>query len=97
MLRDGAYAGIATHDSELVEGAFDLISRYGLRKDQYEFQMLLGVRPELHSRILGAGHRLRIYVPFGKQWYQYSIRRFKENPSVAGNVLKAIFSRNRLN
>jgi len=97
MIRGGAYAGIATHDSELVEGAFELISRYGLRRDQYEFQMLLGVRPELRTQILGAGHRLRVYVPFGKQWYQYSIRRFKENPSIAGNVLKALFSRDRMN
>jgi len=97
MIRDGAYVGIATHDSELVEGAYRLISRYGLRKDRYEFQMLLGVRPELRSEILRAGHRVRVYVPFGKQWYRYSIRRFKENPQIAGNVLKALFSRHRFN
>jgi len=97
MIRDGAYPGIATHDSELVEGAFDLIARYGLGEERYEFQMLLGVRPELRAQILAAGHRVRVYVPFGKQWYQYSIRRFKENPSIAGNVLKAFFSRHRFN
>jgi len=97
MIREGAYPGIATHDSALVEGAYGLISRYGLRREQYEFQMLLGVRPELRSQILRAGHRVRVYVPFGKQWYQYTIRRFKENPSIAGNVLKALFSRHRFN
>lgn len=97
MIRDGAYPAIATHDSELVEGAMALIARYGLRKEQYEFQMLLGVRPELRSQILQAGHRVRVYVPFGRQWYQYSIRRFKENPQIAGNVLKALFSRHRFN
>jgi proline dehydrogenase len=97
MIRDGAYPGIATHDSDLVEGAFRLIERYKLGREQYEFQMLLGVRPELRAQILRAGHRVRVYVPFGKQWYQYSIRRFKENPSIAGNVLKALFSRHRFN
>jgi proline dehydrogenase len=97
MIRDGAYVGIATHDSELVEGAYRLIEKYSLPKDRYEFQMLLGVRTELRTGILRKGHRLRVYVPFGEQWYQYSIRRFKENPQIAGNVLRALFSRNRLN
>ncbi len=97
MFRAGGYVGIATHDILLVEGAYRLIEQLGLRKDQYEFQMLLGVLPELRARILAKGHRLRVYVPFGSHWYQYSIRRFKENPQVAGNVLKALFTRNRLN
>lgn len=97
MLKNKAYVGIATHDSELVEGAERLISQLKLQKNEYEFQMLLGVRPELRERILGDGHRLRIYVPFGKQWYQYSIRRFKENPRMAGYVFKALFSRNSHN
>ncbi len=97
MLRANAYVGIATHDDALIGEAYRLIKELKLRTDQYEFQMLLGVRPELRSRILRDGHRLRIYVPFGRQWYQYSIRRFKENPQIAGYVLKALFSRNRLN
>ncbi len=97
MIGSGGYVGIATHDSQLVEGAYRLIERFRLGKDQYEFQMLLGVLPELRSQILAKGHRLRVYVPFGKQWYQYSIRRFKENPQVAGNVLKALWTRNRSN
>jgi proline dehydrogenase len=89
-----AYVGIATHDTALVEGAFRMIREMGLRKEEYEFQMLLGVRPDLRRRILADGHRLRVYVPFGRHWYQYSIRRFKENPQVAGHVLQALFSGN---
>jgi proline dehydrogenase len=94
LLRAKAYVGIATHDDELIEAGCRLVRELGLAKSDYEFQMLLGVRPELRARILRDGHRLRIYVPFGRQWYQYSIRRFKENPQVAGNVIKALFSRN---
>jgi proline dehydrogenase len=97
MLREKSYVGIATHDSELVDAAYRMISEMKLQKNEYEFQMLLGVRPELRSKILRDGHRLRVYVPFGKHWSQYSIRRFKENPQVAGYVLKALFSRNHVN
>ncbi|TAK53316.1 MAG: proline dehydrogenase [Bacteroidetes bacterium] len=94
MLKEKAYVGIATHDRELVESSYKLIKAMNLQKHEYEFQMLLGVQPELRSRILKDGHRIRVYVPFGKQWYRYSIRRFKENPNVAGQVFKSLFSRN---
>jgi proline dehydrogenase len=94
LLRGKAYVGIATHDDELIEAGYRLVRDLGLPRSAYEFQMLLGVRPELRARINRDGHRLRIYVPFGRQWYRYSIRRFKENPQVAGNVIKALFSRN---
>jgi proline dehydrogenase len=94
MLQNGSYVGIATHDSVLVDGAEAIIAKMGLRKDQYEFQMLLGVRPELRRRLVRAGHRVRLYVPFGEHWYGYSTRRFKENPEIAGYVFKAIFTRN---
>ncbi|HUL44969.1 MAG TPA: proline dehydrogenase family protein [Bacteroidota bacterium] len=94
MLNQKAYVGIATHDDELVRAGYRLVKEHGLKSSEYEFQMLLGVRPELRARILRDGHRLRVYVPFGKHWYRYSIRRFKENPQVAGNVLKALFSHN---
>jgi proline dehydrogenase len=94
MLREQCYVGIATHDNELIDAACALIKKMNLKESEYEFQMLLGVRPELRQRILRDGHRVRIYVPFGKQWYQYSIRRFKENPQIAGYVLKALLRRN---
>ena len=95
MLRAGAYVGIATHDSVLVDGAQAMIRDLGLRKDQYEFQMLLGVRPELRRTLVREGHKVRVYVPFGEHWYGYSTRRFKENPEIAGYVFKAIFMPNR--
>ena len=94
IMESGCYVGIATHDEYLVEKAYELIGKRNLGKDQYEFQMLLGVREALRESIVRAGHRLRVYVPFGEQWYAYSVRRLKENPQIAGYVLKAMFSRN---
>jgi proline dehydrogenase len=94
MLTHGSYVGIATHDTVLVDGAEAMIRRLGLRRDQYEFQMLLGVRPELRRRLVRTGHKVRLYVPFGEHWYAYSMRRFKENPEVAGYVFRALFTRN---
>jgi proline dehydrogenase len=89
----GAYCGIATHDDFLITGAEKIVKDLGLTKQQYEFQMLLGVRENLRDQVLSRGHRMRIYVPFGERWYEYSIRRFQENPNVAGQVLKSIFSK----
>ncbi len=86
LLDGGCYAAIATHDEWLVDRALAAISERGLARDAYEFQMLLGVRPELGDRLVADGHRLRIYVPFGRQWYEYSVRRLQENPKIAGYV-----------
>jgi proline dehydrogenase len=94
MLKGGCYVGIATHDSVLVEAAERTISAMGLKRDQYEFQMLLGVRPELRRTLVRKGHRVRLYVPFGEHWHGYSMRRFKENPEIAGYVFRALFTRN---
>lgn len=88
MLGGGAYVGIATHDERLVWEALNLIDRLGLTPDQYEFQMLMGVDPTLEQMILSSGHPLRVYVPFGPQWHAYSLRRFKENPTIARYVLQ---------
>jgi proline dehydrogenase len=88
LLDGGTYVGIATHDGWLVDRALEAIADRGLAPDGYEFQMLLGVRPELGDRIVAAGHRLRIYVPFGRQWYEYSLRRLQENPKVAGYIAR---------
>jgi proline dehydrogenase len=92
MFEKKAYVGIATHDDVLVDAAYRMIRDMKLKKSEYEFQMLLGVRDELRSRIVRDGHRMRVYVPFGEHWYKYSIRRFKENPQIAGYVLKALFN-----
>jgi len=92
MLEQKTYIGIATHDDVLVDAAYRLIDSIKLKKSEYEFQMLLGVQEDLREKILKDGHRLRVYVPFGEHWYKYSIRRFKENPQIAGYVFKALFN-----
>jgi len=90
MLERGAYVGIATHDERLVWEALRLIRKFNLPRDRYEFQMLLGVEDELRRILIDAGHRLRVYVPYGHDWYPYSMRRLRENPEVARHVLKAL-------
>jgi proline dehydrogenase len=86
LLDAGCYVGIATHDDWLQEQGARLVTARGLTREQYEFQMLLGVRPELGDELIREGHRLRIYVPFGRQWYEYSLRRLQENPKIAGYI-----------
>lgn len=86
LLEGGCYVGIATHDEHLVDEGRRAVQERGLEPGDYEFQMLLGVRPELGDRIVRDGHRLRIYVPYGRQWYEYSLRRLQENPKIAGYV-----------
>jgi proline dehydrogenase len=93
ILEGGSYVGIATHDDFLLNGAMAMIQKMGLQKHQYEFQMLLGVRENRRDQIVGDGHRLRVYVPYGEQWYAYSTRRLKENPLMAWYITKAIFVR----
>lgn len=93
MFQEGMYPGIATHDKPLVEGAYALIDQYKVPKTRYEFQMLYGVTPELRRSIVEKGHQMRVYVPFGKEWFGYCTRRLKENPKMAGQIIKAIFLR----
>lgn len=95
LLHAGSYVGIATHDEWLVERSLDVIAEEGLAPDRYEFQMLLGVDPELRRIILAGGHKLRVYVPFGTHWYPYSVRRLRENPTIVRAGLEA-FLRGRL-
>jgi len=90
LLAGGAYVGIATHDPHLVWAGMAAVDRLGLDRTRYEFQMLLGVDPDLRKIILSEGHRLRVYVPFGRDWYPYSMRRLRENPSVARHVMRAM-------
>jgi proline dehydrogenase len=98
LLGGGCYVGIATHDEWLLEEALRLVDEHGLGPEEYEFQMLLGVRPDRGDELVRGGHRLRIYVPFGEQWYGYSLRRLQENPKIAGYIaadtLGRIFGRN---
>ena len=92
MLKNGNYVGIATHDEYLVNEAYRLIKELNVPKDKFEFQMLLGVKEDLRSKINDNGYKIRVYVPFGKDWYAYSTRRLKENPQVAGYIFKSLFS-----
>jgi proline dehydrogenase len=91
LMEAGCPVGIATHDDVLIDAAKQVIVDLTLAKDRYEFQMLLGVRPEKRAALIAEGHRLRVYTPFGRDWYGYSVRRLKENPEMAGHVFKAIF------
>lgn len=92
LLKNGCYVGIATHDESLIWEAYRLIDELNLDSQKYEFQMLLGVDPQLRDIIVNDGHRLRVYVPFGKDWYPYSLRRLKENPRIAGYIIRNIFT-----
>ena len=86
IVAQGTYVGIATHDEHLIREALRIVADAGLDRDRYEFQMLLGVRPQLGDELVAEGHRLRIYVPFGRHWYAYSLRRLQENPKLAGYI-----------
>ena len=93
LLEIGSYAAIATHDQFLIDEGMRLVAERGLARERYEFQMLLGVRGFAADRLVQDGHRVRIYVPFGEHWYQYSIRRLQENPKIAGYVASDTLNR----
>ena len=93
MIRRGVYAAIATHDEYLVAAATALLDEHRVPRERYEFQMLLGVDEPLRRILLAAGHRLRVYVPYGTDWYPYSLRRLRENPEVARHVMRATLGR----
>ena len=92
MLNSGNYVGIATHDEYLINEAYRMINELKIPNDKFEFQMLLGVREDLRDKINSDGYKVRTYVPFGEHWYKYSIRRLKENPTIAGHVFRNIFA-----
>ncbi len=94
MLESGFHPAIATHDEELIIDAVNQLKQHGKSKEDYEFQMLLGVREERRDSLLRGNHNVRIYVPFGKDWYGYSVRRLKENPQMAGHIFKSLFTKN---
>jgi proline dehydrogenase len=93
MLRKGIYTAIATHDPFLVDEAMKLIKKYNVPKERYEFQMLYGVSTVLRDKIVDEGHTMRIYVPFGKDWFGYCTRRIKENPKMVNDIIRAMFVR----
>ncbi|MFW6371502.1 MAG: proline dehydrogenase family protein [Bacteroidota bacterium] len=88
------FPALATHDKYLIEESLKRIKQNNLNKDDYEFQMLYGVTPNRRSKLVNAGHTMRIYVPFGKDWFGYSTRRLKENPRVVTHIIKSLIIRN---
>jgi proline dehydrogenase len=93
LLDAGCYVGVATHDELLIERSLELVEEHRLEPDAYELQMLLGVREDRAGELVAAGHRLRVYVPFGSHWYEYSLRRLQENPKLAGYVAYDVLDR----
>ncbi|WP_052847946.1 proline dehydrogenase family protein [Streptomyces avicenniae] len=93
LMRGGAYAMVATHDPRLVAVAQTVAKRAGLAQDGYEFQMLYGIRPEEQTRLAAAGHRMRVYVPYGTDWYGYFMRRLAERPANLGFFLRSLATR----
>jgi len=92
ILKNGNYVGIATHDKYLIDESYNLIKKLNIPNDKFEFQMLLGVREDLRNKINNDGYKIRIYVPFGKDWYAYSLRRLQENPQLTGHIVKEFFA-----
>ncbi|HET9323637.1 MAG TPA: proline dehydrogenase family protein [Gaiellaceae bacterium] len=93
LLDGGSYVGIATHDEWLIGEGERLANELGRAPEEYEFQMLLGVRLERATQLADEGHRVRIYVPYGEHWYAYSLRRLQENPKLAGYIASDTLSR----
>jgi proline dehydrogenase len=93
LVEQRAYVGIATHDEHLIGEGLRIVREAGIDRDRYEFQMLLGVRPDRADELVADGHRLRVYVPYGSHWYEYSVRRLQENPKMAGQVASDIVGR----
>lgn len=93
MLQHNIYPAIATHDKKLIEGAYKLIGENNAKPDKFEFQMLYGVTPELRKSIVDKGFTMRVYVPYGKDWYNYSTRRLRENPRMVTHIIKALLIR----
>lgn len=87
MLANKLFPAIATHDKTLIQNCLSLISKYDIVKNKYEFQMLYGVTPLLRDKIVYDGHTMRIYVPYGEQWFNYSTRRLKENPNLVRDII----------
>lgn len=92
LLDEGTYPAIATHDPVMIETTRAYATSKGYAKDRFEFQMLYGIRRDLQSALVAEGYRVRVYVPFGKQWYPYFMRRLGERPANVAFVLKGIFS-----
>jgi proline dehydrogenase len=92
LLSEGTHPAIATHDERMIDATLDVASREGVGPDDFEFQMLHGVRRDLQRALLDDGYRVRVYIPFGESWYPYLMRRLAERPAnvlfLAGSVIQ---------
>ena len=92
LLRDGVYPALATHDPAMIEGSKARAAELGLARDAFEFQMLYGVRRDLQAALVAEGYRVRVYIPFGREWFPYFMRRLGERPANVGFVVRSLFS-----
>jgi len=92
LLDEGAYPAIATHDTNMIDATKAYAKSKGYANDRFEFQMLYGIRRDLQTALVKEGYRVRVYVPFGKQWYPYFMRRLGERPANVAFVLKGVLS-----
>jgi proline dehydrogenase len=90
LLDHGAYPAIATHDETIIAETRQYAAERGIASDRYEFQMLYGVRRDLQTSLVAAGYRMRVYVPFGREWFPYFMRRIGERPANVGFVIRAL-------
>ena len=90
LLDEGTYPAIATHDPEMLNAAREYAHTRGIAQDRYEFQMLYGVRRDLQARLTRGGYRVRVYIPFGQEWFPYFMRRLGERPANVTFVIRSI-------
>jgi proline dehydrogenase len=96
LLERGTYAALATHDPEMISAACKYASTRGIGPDRYEFQMLYGIRRDLQAQLRDAGHRVRVYVPFGREWFPYFMRRLGERPANIRFVIRGLLQEGRV-
>jgi proline dehydrogenase len=92
LLDEGHYPAIATHDPALIEAVCAYATAHKLAQDQFEFQLLYGIRRDLQASLVASGFRVRVYVPFGREWFPYFMRRLGERPANVAFVLKALLA-----
>ena len=91
LLDEGTYPAIATHDPKMIDDTKRYATEKGYAQDRFEFQMLYGIRRDLQASLVKDGYRMRVYVPFGQQWFPYFMRRLGERPANVGFVLRSLF------
>jgi len=95
LLREGTSPALATHDPRMIQAAVDQVRLEGIARDRFEFQMLYGIRRDLQDALVAAGYQVRIYVPFGREWYPYFMRRLAERPANVMFILRSVASEER--